>query len=56
MYYLICSVLFAVNAGLRSIVGIRSHSAYDFLMAAIWLIGSVIWFRRYQNRKKDKEN
>lgn len=50
---LIPAILFGVSAGLRVYSGLRNHAASDFILAAVFLAGAIIWFVRYLKQRNN---
>ena len=53
MYNLVCTVLFALNGVLRLCLGVIKDRPFEFVLAAVWLLGASVWFHRYQKENKN---
>lgn len=54
MHYknLIIACLYGVCAILWLINGLRDQNVFDFILAAVWLTGAIVWLVRYFKEKK----
>jgi len=55
MSELLCAALFAMNGILRLYLGITEARGFEFALAAVWLLGAAIWFRRFLRKNKNGE-